>query len=82
MPCPTLQYIVLAHIIAKVVHSYANGIPDGNVDHMYYFLVLTAICLLMGHLFLIASHLPIIVLGYKVQLKGFNFEQVDREESS
>ena len=64
-----------------MVHSYANGIPDGNADRMYYFLVLTAIRLLMGHLFLIASRLPIIVPGYKVQRKGINFEQVDREES-
>ena len=73
--------MVLAPLIAKVAHSRYYGIPDGNAERMYYVLVLTAIRLLMGHLFLVASRLPIIVPGYKVQRKGINFEQVDREEN-
>ena len=73
------QYVALAPLVARVISAKFYGGQD-PAGMSYHTLILVSIRLLMNHLFLLASRAPVIVPGYKIQRKGINFEQVDREE--
>lgn len=72
--------MVLAPLVARVVQArFFGGTDPANI--LFHTLVLTTLRMLLGHLVLVLSRLPVVIPGFRVQRKGISFEQMDREKN-
>ncbi|CAI6012951.1 unnamed protein product [Closterium sp. NIES-65] len=72
------KYMILAPFLARAVHAHLYGSDD--VDAWSFHMVLLALLRFAhGNLWMAVARWPYLIDRYRIQKKGINFEQVDRE---
>ncbi|GJP55360.1 hypothetical protein CLOM_g14329 [Closterium sp. NIES-68] len=72
------KYMILAPFLARAVHAHLYGGDD--VDAWSFHMVLLALLRFAhGNLWMAVSRWPYLIDRYRIEKKGINFDQVDRE---
>ncbi|CAI5471910.1 unnamed protein product [Closterium sp. Yama58-4] len=74
------KYLVLAPLVARAIDANFHGGKDPD-NFSLHLLIASALRLLVGMAWMTISRWPHLVPRYKIQRKGVNFKQMDREEN-
>ncbi|CAI5467766.1 unnamed protein product [Closterium sp. Yama58-4] len=74
------KYLVLAPLVARAIDANFHGGKDPD-NFSLHLLIASALRLLVGMAWMTISRWPHLVPRYKIQRKGVNYKQMDREEN-
>lgn len=72
------KYMIMAPFLAKAVHAHYYGSHDAD-SWSFHMVLLAFLRLVQGHVWMSVSRWPQLTQAFKIQRKGINFDQVDRE---